>query len=92
MRPELSTGQVCLRSLFILSRFGMSLCKCQSSLIRLPYNKEGIPIMEYTCMQCNENKVTVTELYCFTCYLDREAEAMIDSDLIDQLFVTSEAN
>ena len=48
--------------------------------------------MNYTCIQCNENKVTITELYCFICYLDKETEAMIDSDLIDQLFATSEAN
>ena len=46
----------------------------------------------YVCMQCNENSVDVTELYCFRCYLDREVEAMIEYNLIDQLFVTKEAN
>ena len=45
----------------------------------------------YVCMQCNENAVDVTELYCFRCYLDREVEAMIEYDLINQLFVTGEA-
>jgi hypothetical protein len=46
---------------------------------------------DYTCMQCNENAVDVTELYCFRCYLDREVEAMIEYDLVDQLFVSGEA-
>lgn len=46
---------------------------------------------EYTCMQCNENAVDVTELYCFHCYLDREVEAMIEYGYIDQLFATAEA-
>lgn len=45
-----------------------------------------------TCIGCNENAVSVTELYCLNCYLDREAEAMINSELIDQLFLTKEAN
>jgi hypothetical protein len=48
--------------------------------------------MTYTCMQCNENSVDVTELYCFRCYLDREVEAMIEYDYINQLFTTAEAN
>jgi hypothetical protein len=48
--------------------------------------------MDYTCIQCNENAVTVTELYCLNCYIDLNAEAMIEYDLIDQLFVTKEAN
>jgi hypothetical protein len=47
---------------------------------------------DYTCMQCNENAVDVTELYCFRCYLDREVEAMIDYGYIDQLFLTKESN
>jgi hypothetical protein len=46
---------------------------------------------DYTCMQCNENAVDVTELYCFRCYLDREVEAMIEYDLVDHLFVSGEA-
>ena len=46
----------------------------------------------YVCMQCNENAVDVTELYCFNCYLDREAEAMIDYANINQLFLTKESN
>jgi hypothetical protein len=47
--------------------------------------------MTDTCMQCNENAVDVTELYCFRCYLDREVEAMIEYELIDQLFISAEA-
>lgn len=46
----------------------------------------------YTCSQCNENSVDLTELYCFTCYLDREAESMIDYANINNLFTTMEAN
>jgi hypothetical protein len=46
----------------------------------------------HVCMQCNENSVDVTELYCFRCYLDREVEAMIEYDYINQLFLTKEAN
>lgn len=46
---------------------------------------------DYTCIACNENAVSVTELYCMRCYLDREVEAMIEYDLIDQLFATAEA-
>jgi hypothetical protein len=34
----------------------------------------------------------MTELYCFRCYLDREVEAMLDYELIDQLFISAEAN
>jgi hypothetical protein len=44
-----------------------------------------------TCIQCNENSVSITELYCFRCYLDREVEAMIEYDYIAQLFTTTEA-
>ena len=46
----------------------------------------------FTCISCNENAVTLTELYCFRCYLDQEIEAMIEYDLLDQLFLTKEAN
>ena len=47
--------------------------------------------MTDVCLQCNENSVDVTELYCFRCYLDREVEAMIEYAYIDQLFTTTEA-
>lgn len=47
--------------------------------------------MDNTCIECNENAITMMELYCFRCYLDREVEAMIDYAYIDQLFVTGEA-
>jgi hypothetical protein len=48
--------------------------------------------MTETCMNCNENSVGTTELYCFHCSLDQLAEAMINSDYINQLFLTKEAN
>ena len=48
--------------------------------------------MTDVCLDCNENPVDTTELYCFRCYLDREVEAMIGYDLIDQLWTTQEAN
>jgi len=44
------------------------------------------------CMNCNENEVGITELYCFHCSLDQLAEAMINSELTNQLFTTKEAN
>jgi hypothetical protein len=47
--------------------------------------------MTDTCLQCNENAVDITELYCYSCYLDREAEAMIEYSYINQLFLTKEA-
>jgi hypothetical protein len=47
--------------------------------------------MDNTCIVCNENAITMTDLYCFRCFLDREVEAMIDYGYIDQLFVTGEA-
>jgi hypothetical protein len=47
--------------------------------------------MTDTCMQCNENAVSVTELYCYPCYLDREVEGMIEYAYIDQLFLTKES-
>lgn len=46
---------------------------------------------EYTCMKCNENIVEITELYCGHCSLDLLAEAMINSELIDSLWLTAEA-
>lgn len=47
--------------------------------------------MTDTCVQCNENSVHITELYCFNCYLDREAESMIDYAQTHNLFTTMEA-
>lgn len=47
--------------------------------------------MTDTCIGCNENAVSITELYCFRCYLDKEVEAMIGYEYIDQLFLTAEA-
>jgi hypothetical protein len=44
------------------------------------------------CIACKENSVDITELYCFTCNIDRELEAMIGYGYTDQLFLTKEAN
>jgi hypothetical protein len=44
--------------------------------------------MEDTCIRCNENAVSVTELYCLTCYLANNAEA--DYAEIDLLWKTKE--
>jgi hypothetical protein len=44
-----------------------------------------------TCISCNENAVDLTELYCFGCYLDREAESLINYANTHQLFLTQEA-
>ena len=44
--------------------------------------------MEDTCIRCNENAVSVTVLYCFTCYLANYAEA--DYTEIDLLWKTKE--
>ena len=48
--------------------------------------------MTDTCMKCNENSVDITELYCQHCSLDQLAEAMINSDYLNELFLTKEAN
>jgi hypothetical protein len=48
--------------------------------------------MTDVCLDCNENSVDVTELYCFRCYLDREVEDMLEYDYLDQLFLTKESN
>ena len=44
--------------------------------------------MTDTCIRCNENAVSVTELYCLTCYLANNAEA--DYTEIDLLWKTKE--
>jgi hypothetical protein len=44
--------------------------------------------MTDTCIRCNENEVSITELYCFTCYLANNAEA--DYTEIDLLWTTKE--
>jgi len=69
-------------------------CKCHPRLIGYLYqvNQRKKAPMTDVCLECNENPVDVTELYCFRCYLDREVEAMIEYDLIDQLWTTQEAN
>ena len=41
-----------------------------------------------TCIRCNENAVSVTELYCFNCYLANNAE--IDYTQINNLWLTKE--
>jgi len=44
--------------------------------------------MKDTCIACNENAVSVTELYCFNCYLDNNAETYYTQ--IDHLWITKE--
>jgi hypothetical protein len=44
--------------------------------------------MTETCIACNENAVSVTELYCLNCYLANNAEA--DYTEIDLLWKTKE--
>lgn len=45
-------------------------------------------LLDDTCIGCNENAVSMTELYCFTCYLANNAE--IDYTQIDLLWITKE--
>ena len=42
------------------------------------------------CMRCNENKVTMLELYCLNCYVALNSE--IDYDSLDKLWLSVEAN
>jgi hypothetical protein len=44
--------------------------------------------LDDTCIGCNENRVSMTELYCLTCYLARNEE--IDYTQIDLLWTTKE--
>jgi hypothetical protein len=44
--------------------------------------------LDDTCIGCNENRVSMTELYCLTCYLANNAE--IDYTQIDLLWNTKE--
>lgn len=48
--------------------------------------------LQDTCMGCNENAVSVTELYCYPCYLDNLSESLKDFEGLDQLWLTKEAN
>jgi hypothetical protein len=43
-----------------------------------------------TCMKCNENAVDTLELYCQHCSLELLAEAMENSEILDQLWLTKE--
>ena len=45
-------------------------------------------LIEDVCIGCNENAVSITELYCLNCYLAKNAE--IDYTQIDQLWLTKE--
>lgn len=45
-------------------------------------------LLDEICIGCNENAVSVTELYCFGCYLANNAE--IDYTNIDLLWTTKE--
>jgi hypothetical protein len=44
--------------------------------------------MTDTCIRCNENAVSITELYCLNCYIANNAEA--DYTDIDLLWATKE--
>ncbi len=45
-------------------------------------------LIEDICIRCNENAVSITELYCLNCYLANNAEA--DYTEIDLLWKTKE--
>ena len=45
-------------------------------------------IIDEICIGCNENAVTMTELYCMNCYLAINSE--IDYASLDQLWLTKE--
>ena len=45
-------------------------------------------LMEDICIGCNENAVSITELYCLNCYIEKNSE--IDYTQIDLLWTTKE--
>lgn len=45
-------------------------------------------LLEDICIGCNENAVSVTELYCFNCYLENNSEVQYTN--IDHLWTTKE--
>jgi hypothetical protein len=45
-------------------------------------------LMDEICISCNENAVSITELYCLNCYLAINSE--IDYTDIDLLWTTKE--
>jgi len=45
-------------------------------------------LIEDVCIGCNENAVSITELYCLNCYLAKNAE--VDYTQIDLLWLTKE--
>ena len=45
-------------------------------------------LLDNVCIGCNENAVSITELYCLNCYLANNAEA--DYTEIDLLWKTKE--
>jgi len=47
-------------------------------------------LLDELCIGCNENAVTMTEIYCTNCYLEKNSE--IDYDSLDLLWTTKEAN
>jgi hypothetical protein len=44
--------------------------------------------MTETCIACNENAVSITELYCLNCYLEKNADAYYTD--INLLWTTKE--
>jgi hypothetical protein len=65
--------------------FDIEWCDCNPQHLS---PEDNLNYMEDTCIGCNENKVSITELYCLNCYLANNAEA--DYTEIDQLWLTKE--
>jgi hypothetical protein len=65
--------------------FDFEWCDCNPN--HLSPEEYADPMLDI-CVGCNENKVSITELYCLNCYLANNAEA--DYTEIDQLWLTKE--
>lgn len=66
-------------------------CICRIYLIVLLYKERTTMgnLLDEICIRCNENKVTMLELYCLNCYVELNSE--IDYTEIDKLWTTQEA-
>ena len=67
--------------------FDIEWCDCNPQ--HLTIDEDYLDTLTDTCSGCNENAVSWNEIYCYTCYLAKNAE--IDYAYIDQLFITQEA-
>ena len=67
--------------------FDFEWCDCNPERLS-PMEESYTNTMKDTCIGCNENAVSVTELYCYNCYLANNAE--IDYTQIDLLWTTKE--